>query len=184
MSRNGSGRLEFEALLSAAVDGIIVIDREGRVLEFNAAAEKLFGYSREEVLGEDVALLMPEPTRSEHGQYLSTYLETGRAHIIGVGREVEARRRDGTVFPVWLSVGEASTDDGTKFVGIIHDVSARHAAQARHAELEARLAHVGRFSLMGEMAGGIAHEINQPLSAIATYAQAGKAFARCEGLFD
>jgi len=167
-------RGEFEALLSAAVDGIVVIDNEGRIEEFNQAAEKLFGYTRDDVLGQDVSMLMPEPTRSAHAGYLDTYLRTRRPHIIGSGREVEGRRRDGSTFPLWLSVGEAHTDSGQMFVGIIRDVSAQHDAQARHAELESRLAHVGRFSLMGEMAGGIAHEINQPLSAIATYAQAGR----------
>lgn len=165
---------EFEALLGAAVDAIIVIDSGGRIEEFNAAAERMFGRNRSDVLGEDVGVLMPEPTRSAHAGYLSTYADTRNASVIGIGREVEALRSDGTVFPVWLSVGEAKTERGTMFVGIVRDVSAQHAAQARHAELEARLAHVGRFSLMGEMAGGIAHEINQPLSAIATYAQAGR----------
>jgi two-component system sensor kinase FixL len=174
MSSDEIVRQEFEALLSAAVDGIVVIDSGGRVEEFNEAAERLFGYERSEVLGRDVGMLMPEATRNAHGGYLESYLQTGKAHVIGVGREVEARRSDGTLFPVWLSIGEARTARGVIFVGFIRDVSAQHAAQARHAELEARLAHVGRFSLMGEMAGGIAHEINQPLSAIATYAQAGR----------
>ena len=179
-SADETSRGKFDALLSAAVDGIVVIDGQGRIEDFNPAAERLFEYARSDVLGKDVAMLMPEPTRSEHKDYLEKYLQTGQRHIIGVGREVEARRRDGSLFPVWLSVGEAQTDNGVLFVGIIHDVSAQHAAQERHAELEARLAHVGRFSLMGEMAGGIAHEINQPLSAIATYAQAGRRLVEAE----
>ena len=165
---------QLDALLGAAVDAIIVIDSDGRIDEFNRAAEALFGYPRAEVVGQDIGMLMPEPTRSAHGGYLREYLRTGQPHIIGAGREVDALRRDGTLVPVWLSVGEARTEQGSMFVGIVRDVSAQHAARARHAELEARLAHVGRFSLMGEMAGGIAHEINQPLSAIATYAQAGR----------
>ena len=166
--------LQMGALLAAAVDAIIIIESDGRIREFNGAAERLFGYSRDEIIGQDVGVLMPEPTRSAHGGYLREYLRSGKAHIIGVGREVEARRRDGSLVPVWLAVGEAKTETGSLFVGIVRDVSAQHAARAKHAELEARLAHVGRFSLMGEMAGGIAHEINQPLSAIATYAQAGR----------
>jgi two-component system sensor kinase FixL len=173
-SNNVVSRREFDALLRAAVDAIVIIDAHGRIEEFNASAERLFGWKRGEVVGRDVAMLMPEPTRSAHAGYLEKYSHTGNANIIGVGREVEALRRDGQLVPVWLSVGEAHTDQGTLYVGFIRDVSAQHAAQARHAELEARLAHVGRFSLMGEMAGGIAHEINQPLSAIATYAQAGR----------
>lgn len=167
-------RAEFEALLGAAVDAIIVIDSDGRIENFNAAAERLFGYESPQVVGRDVSMLMPEPVRSAHGRYLSEYLRTGHANVIGKGREVKAQRSDGTLFPAWLSVGEARTNGGRRFVGIVRDVSAQHAAQARHADLEARLARVGRFSLMGEMAGGIAHEINQPLSAVATYAQAGR----------
>jgi len=167
-------RAEFDALMGAAVDGMIVIDSRGRIENFNKAAEQLFGYEAAEVIGKDVSMLMPEPTRSAHGGYLSEYLRTKKPHIIGTGREVKAQRRDGTLFPALLSVGEASTANGPMFVGIVRDVSPQHAAQAKHAELEARLARVGRFSLMGEMAGGIAHEINQPLSAVATYAQAGR----------
>jgi two-component system sensor kinase FixL len=105
---------------------------------------------------------------------LSRYLETGEAHIIGVGREVQACRANGELFPVALSVGAADGPSGRRFVGIIRDLSSQRAAEQRTRSLEARLAHVGRFNLMGEMAAGIAHEINQPLSAIATYAQAAR----------
>jgi two-component system sensor kinase FixL len=117
---------------------------------------------------------MGEPYRSEHGQYVSRYLETGDAHIIGKGREVEARRANGEIFPVSLAVGEVLGVGNRRFVGIIRDLSAQRAAEQGARALELRLAHVGRFNLMGEMAAGIAHEINQPLAAIATYAQAGK----------
>ena len=165
---------QFQALLSAAVDAIVVIDGTGLIRTFNGAAERLFGYTAAQTFGKDVGMLMPDPPRQGHGGYLQAYQRTGKASIIGVGREVEALRRDGTLVPVWLSVGEAKTEDGVFFVGILRDLSAQHAARERHAELEARLAHVARFNLMGEMAGGIAHEINQPLSAITTYAQAGR----------
>ncbi len=165
---------EFRALLDAAVDAIIVTDEVGTILEFNSAAERLFGHRASDVIGRGVELLMPEPDRSRHAGYMRRYLETGEAKIIGIGRDVLARRASGEVFPIALSVGEAVSGDRRRFVGIMRDLS-RQRAQERHSRaLESRLAHVGRFSLMGEMAAGIAHEINQPLSAIATYAQAAK----------
>ena len=165
---------EFQALLDAAVDAIVVIDERGQIITFNRAAERTFGYAAADVLGKNVSILMDEPYRSEHEQYVARYVETGDAHIIGKGREVEARRANGDPFPVSLSVGEAVDGDKRRFVGIVRDLSAQRAAEQSARSLELRLAHVGRFNLMGEMAAGIAHEINQPLSAIATYAQAGK----------
>lgn len=164
---------DLRALLNACVDAIVVIDEHGVIRTFNAAAERLFGYPVAEAIGKNVSILMPEPQRSEHDGYLERYLETGEAKIIGVGREVQARRADGSLVPVSLTVGEAK-DGGRRFVSIIRDLSKERAAEQRTRSLEARLAHVGRFNLMGEMAAGIAHEINQPLSAIATYAQAAR----------
>ena len=165
---------EFQALLDAAVDAIIVIDERGQILTFNRAAERMFGYWAADVLGKNVSVLMGEPYRGEHDGYMSRYLATGEAHIIGKGREVEGRRASGESFPVSLAVGEVAGGSQRRFVGIIRDLSAKRAAEQRARSLEHRLAHVGRFNLMGEMAAGIAHEINQPLSAIATYAQAAK----------
>lgn len=165
---------EVEAILAAAVDGIVMINVDSEILEFNAAAERMFGYARAEVLGKPVEFLMPEPYRSGHADYVARYLATREAKVIGVGREVRGLRRDGSVFPIWLSIGDTETPGGVRFVGIVRDLSEQRAAERDQAALEARLEHVGRFSLMGEMAAGIAHEINQPLSAIATYAQAGK----------
>ena len=165
---------EFQALLDAAVDAIIVIDERGQILTFNRAAERMFGHAAADVLGKNVNVLMGEPYRAEHDGYMARYLATGEAHIIGKGREVEGRRANGESFPVSLAVGEAAGSGQRRFVGIIRDLSAKRAAEQRARSLEHRLAHVGRFNLMGEMAAGIAHEINQPLSAIATYAQAAK----------
>jgi two-component system sensor kinase FixL len=164
----------LRALLDAAVDAMVMIDADGSIVSFNRAAEDMFGYSQKEVLDQPVHLLMPEPYHSEHAGYLSHYLDTGHKKIIGIGREVQGKHRDGRVFPIWLSVGEAATPQGRCFVGIIRDLSEQRAVEAERHALEARLAHVGRFSLMGEMAAGIAHEINQPLSAIVTYSQAAK----------
>lgn len=165
---------ELKALLDAAVDAIVMIDEQGCVTTFNSSAEKLFGRSAGDVVGEKVDILMPEPDRSRHAEYMHHYLATGEARIIGIGREVLACRANGETFPIALSVGEAVNADGRCFVGIIRDLSEQRAAEERTRSLDARLAHVGRFNLMGEMAAGIAHEINQPLAAIATYAQAAK----------
>jgi two-component system, LuxR family, sensor kinase FixL len=165
---------EFQALLDAAVDAIVVIDERGCIITFNRAAESMFGYAAADVLGKNVSILMDEPYRSEHDRYVARYVATGDARIIGKGREVEARRANGEVFPVSLAVGEAVSGGKRRFVGIVRDLSEQQAAEQGARALELKLAHVARFNLMGEMAAGIAHEINQPLAAIATYAQAGK----------
>jgi two-component system sensor kinase FixL len=165
---------EFQALLDAAVDAIVVIGERGEIITFSRAAERMFGHAAADVVGKNVNVLMAEPHRSRHDGYLQRYAATGEAHIIGRGREVEALRANGELFPVSLAVGEALEDGNRRYVGIIRDLSAQRAAEQRARSLELRLAHVARFNLMGEMAAGIAHEINQPLSAIATYAQAGK----------
>jgi two-component system sensor kinase FixL len=302
-NRSGTrGDREFHALLDAAVDAIIVIDHRGTVEEFSLAAERMFGYRADEVIGHNVKLLMPEPFRGEHDGHLERYAATRVTRIIGVGREIVSRRRDGSVFPCELAVGripdaeppryvgfirdltrhkEAEEQlkrseaelrlaqglanlgnyvvhphgdgpdyfsaqlyrildvpvagpgvtreeffekwvhasdrvrvldsfhrldaggtpldieyqvvlrDGRtrhlhhiaqavrgengqvlKHVGTIHDITDRHHAEDEARQLQERLTHFSRLSTMGEMAAGLAHEINQPLSAIATYAQA------------
>jgi two-component system sensor kinase FixL len=171
-SAHVSAAQELRALLDAAVDAVVVIDSHGRIETFNRAAEQMFGFSAEEILGSNVSLLMPEPHRSEHDAHLRRYLATGQAHIIGYGREVEAQRRDGTVFPASLAVGRVAGADPPRFVGFIRDISTRVAAERTAAQAQQRLTHVARLSTMGEMAAGLAHEINQPLAAITTYAQA------------
>jgi two-component system sensor kinase FixL len=165
---------ELRALLDAAVDAIVMIDEQGRITTFNRAAERLFGYTVAEAVGQGVELLMPEPYRSEHHGYVRRYLDTGEAHIIGIGRETLGRRANGETFPIALSVGEAREASNRSFVAFIRDLTAERAAEQGARALELRLSEVGRFSLMAEMAAGVAHEINQPLSAIATYAQAAK----------
>jgi len=163
---------ELRALLDAAVDAIIVIDSTGHIETFNRAAERLFGYESGEVLGRNVSVLMPEPDHSAHDDYLSRYHTTGEAHIIGTGREVMAKRSDGSVFPASLSVGRIAGTQPSRFVGFVRDLSARVAAEREVTRARERLTHVARLSTMGEMAAGFAHELNQPLAAISTYAQA------------
>ena len=115
----------WRAVIDSAVDGIVVIDAHGRVESFNPAAERMFGYAAEEVLGRNVDMLMPSPYREEHDTYLSRYLATGRAKIIGIGREVQGRRKDGTTFPLHLSVGQITIEGERRFTGILHDLTAR-----------------------------------------------------------
>jgi len=165
---------DFAALMDAAVDAIIVIEADGSVAAFSRAAAQMFGYTAEEMIGRPVELLMPEPYRSEHSSYIERYERTGEARIMGVGRQIKAMRRNGEVFPVWLSVGQSETAAGRHFVGIIRDLTEQRRAELERHSLEIRLAHVARLSLLGEMAAGIAHEINQPLTAITNYSQAAR----------
>jgi two-component system sensor kinase FixL len=173
-AKRGGGAAELDALLSAAADAIVTMDEHGIVTRFNPAAERLFGYGAGEVVGGPVTRLMAEPFRSQHEHYVKRYFDSGVPHIIGIGREVEVLTKAGDTVTVWLSVGEAVNGGHRSFVGILRDLSAERAAESERRLLESRLANVGRFGLMGEMAAGIAHEINQPLSAISTYAQAAK----------
>jgi two-component system, LuxR family, sensor kinase FixL len=163
---------ELHALLDAAVDGIIVIDHLGRIQAFNRAAERLFGYQAREVLDRSVNVLMTEPDRIAHDGHLARYAATRVPHIIGNGREVSARRKDGNVFPAFLSVGAVANSEPPRFVGFVQDLTLQHQVKEQARRLQDRLWHVSRLATVGEMASGIAHEVNQPLAAIANYAQA------------
>ena len=162
---------EILAILDTAVDAIIMIDETGRVETFNSAAMTLFGYTQDEIIGQPVTMLMPEPHRTRHDDYMQRYLNTGEKQIIGIGRELEARTKTGERVPIYLAVSEIHLQGRRRFTGIIRDLSEQHAAREALAEQRERLAHVGRLSTMGEMTASIAHEINQPLTAIAMYAQ-------------
>jgi len=173
-SAESASLTDLGALMQAAVDAIVVIETNEKIVAISRSAENMFGYSANEVIGEPVSMLMPEPYRSAHSGYVEHYQTTGDPRIIGAGREVQAVRKDGSVFPIWLSVGESKSETGHRFVGIIRDLSEQHAAEIERHSLENRLEHVSRLSLLGEMAAGIAHEINQPLTAIANYSQAAR----------
>ena len=155
----GASEARWRAIVDSAVDGIVVIDAHGRIEAFNRAAERLFGYTIDEVLGRNVDMLMPSPYREEHDSYLSRYLATGRAKIIGIGREVQGRRKDGTSFPLHLSVGEITIHGERKFTGILHDLTSR-------VQIEGRLREQEALAKLGEMAAVIAHEIKNPLAGI------------------
>ena len=141
------------------------------ILSFSPASEKMFGYAEEEVVGENVSMLMPSPDRERHDGYLKSYRDTGVRKIIGIGRVTTARHRDGNSFPIELSVGEARFDGKRVFTGFIHDISQRQQAELRFHELQSELAHVGRLSELGTLASSLAHELNQPLTAIASYCE-------------
>ena len=147
------------AIVESAVDGIILIDERGLVEFFNPAAERLFGYTSAEVIGRNVSMLMPSPHAEEHDRYLKRYLTTREPHIIGIGREVTARRKDGTLFPVHLSVAELDVGGKAKFTGIIRDLTER-------VKLEKRLREESGLVRVGELAAVLAHEIKNPLAAV------------------
>jgi len=162
----------FETLMNAAVDAIIVIDQNGRIEIFNKAAEEVFGYVASEILGENVSRLMPEPDRSAHDQYLNNYHTSRNPKIIGIGREVVGLHKNGIKFPVLLSVGEVADTETPRFIGIIRDLREHQRLEREVREMQSELVHATRLSELGEMTAGIAHEINQPLTAISTYANA------------
>jgi two-component system sensor kinase FixL len=172
------------SVLGTAVDGIVVMDDTARIILFNKACETLFGYSAEEVRGKNVKMLMPADYAHEHDGYLSHYLETGEKRIIGIGREVRGRHSDGTEFPIELSVGEAATPEGRQFIGIMRDLRPRKAVERRLAEAQAQLVNMTRISALDEMGAAIAHELNQPLTAIMLYLQAARRKASAGGAPD
>jgi two-component system, LuxR family, sensor kinase FixL len=165
------------AVMDAAVDAVVLIDRAGRIEAFNRAAERIFGWNVTEVIGQNVKMLMPEPERSAHDGYLARYAGTGSSRVLGIGRELSAVRRDGSRFPMHLSLGRVNSPDGSwQFVGFIRDLTAEKQSEAQARVASERLMQVSRMATMGEMAAGIAHELNQPLTAIANYAHASRRF--------
>jgi two-component system sensor kinase FixL len=163
----------LDAVMDAAVDAIIIIDERGAIQRFNRAASEMFGYTEVELRGDNVSRLMPEPHRSRHDGYLARYLETGEALVIGKGREERGLRSDGRVFPMHLSVGEIRHGGQRGYVGIVRDLTEVRNSREQVRHLEEQLLHADRLVILGELTAGIAHEINQPLTAIAAYADAG-----------
>ncbi len=158
-----------KSILDTIPDAMIVIDERGTIQSFSAAAERLFGYSAAEMLGTNVKILMPSPYREGHDGYLKRYNVTGERRIIGIGRVAVGERKDGSTFPLELSVGEVKTGQQRFFTGFIRDLTETQKTEARLQELQSELVHVSRLTAMGEMASALAHELNQPLSAIANY---------------
>lgn len=159
----------LRSILETAQDGMVVIDAAGRMLSFSRAAERMFGYTEAEAIGRNVKILMGEPDHGRHDGYLARYIETGEKRIIGIGRIVTGLRKDGSQFPLHLSVGETNVDGRRLFTGFMHDLTEERRSESRTQQLQAELAHISRLSALGEMGSSLAHELNQPLAAIGNY---------------
>jgi two-component system, LuxR family, sensor kinase FixL len=159
----------LRSILETVPDAMVVIDEQALIQFFSAAAERLFDYEAQEVTGQNIKLLMPNPYRDQHDNYMNRYLSTGERRIIGIGRVVVGQRKDGSTFPMELSVGEMRSSGQRYFTGFIRDLTERQRTEARLQELQSELVHMSRFTALGEMASTLAHEINQPLTAIANY---------------
>jgi two-component system, LuxR family, sensor kinase FixL len=159
----------LRSILETVPDAMVVIDEQARIQSFSATAVRLFGYDPQEVIGKNVNVLMPGPYREQHDGYMQRYLDTGERRIIGIGRVVVGERKDGSTFPMELAVGEMRSGGIRYFTGFIRDLTERQQTETRLQELQSELVHMSRFTALGEMASTLAHEINQPLTAITNY---------------
>ena len=159
----------LQSILDSIPDAMVVINESGLIQSFSSTAERLFGYAAADAVGKNVKMLMPSPYREEHDGYIGRYQRTGERRIIGIGRVVVGQRSDGSTFPMELAVGEMRVRDQRFFTGFIRDLTERQQTEARLQELQTELVHMSRLTAMGEMASALAHELNQPLSAIANY---------------
>ena len=164
----------LQAILATVPDAMVIIDERGAIQSFSTAAERLFGSTAHEVTGRNVSILMPLPYHKEHDGYLTRYLTTGERRIIGTGRVVVGQRKDGTTFPMELSVGEVLLEGKRQFVGFVRDLTQRQEGERLLHEMQSELLHVSRLGTMGEMAAALAHELNQPLAAMTNYLQGSR----------
>lgn len=162
----------LDLVIQTAPDAIVTIDDRGKVLSFSPAAERMFGYAQEEVVGRNVSCLMPAPQRKQHDGYLARYKATGEKRVIGIGRQVQAQRRNGEIFVAEIAVGERRSGGQHVFTGFIRDVTDRLEAERKAARLQRMLDRVSRIQMLGEMSTALAHEISQPLAAITSFARA------------
>jgi two-component system sensor kinase FixL len=159
----------LQSILDSIPDAMVVINERGLIQSFSLAAERLFGFIAADVIGKNVKILMPSPYREDHDSYIERYLRTSERRIIGIGRVVVGQRSDGSTFPMELAVGEMHVREQRFFTGFIRDLTERQQTEARLQELQSELVHMSRLTAMGEMASALAHELNQPLAAIANY---------------
>ncbi|CAN7367527.1 PAS domain S-box protein [Phenylobacterium sp. LjRoot219] len=159
----------LQSILDTVPDAMVVIDDKGVMRSFSAAAERLFGWTAAEAVGRNVAMLMPSPYREQHDSYIDRYKRTGERRIVGIGRVVVGERKDGSTFPMELSVGEVHSGGQRLFTGFVSDLTETHTAERRLQDMQTELVHVSRLTALGEMASALAHELNQPLAAIANY---------------
>ena len=166
--------VQLDSVLDAMVESMIVIDEEGVISQVNEATIRMFGFSRKELLGSNIGLLMSGADKARHNSYLHRYKETGRKRIIGTGREVLGARKDGSTFPIHIAVGEVSAGDAVSYVGLIRDLTEQRRTEEEALKQREEMVNVSRLSMMGEMAAAMAHELNQPLTAIANFAAASQ----------
>ena len=169
-----SREAHLRSILETVPDAMVIIDEGGLIQSFSATAERLFGFTAGEIQGRNVSMLMPMPYRQEHDGYLERYLTTGERRIIGTSRVVVGQRKDGSTFPMELFVGEVLLEGKRQFIGFVRNLTERHERERRLHEVQSELLHVSRLSTMGEMASTLAHELNQPLAAIANYLQGSR----------
>jgi two-component system sensor kinase FixL len=171
---------QLQSILDTVPEAMIVIDERGIMRSFSATAERLFGWTANEAIGKNVSILMPQPYRREHDGYLDRYRTTGERRIIGIGRIVVGERKDGSTFPMELAVGEARIGPERYFTGFVRDLTERRTQERRMQDLQSELVHVSRLTAMGEMASSLAHELNQPLSAITSYLRGAATLLKAE----
>mgnify|MGYP001006505499 CR=1 FL=1 len=167
-------QLHFQSILDSVPDAMIVTDESGAMLAVSKAAVNLFGYTQQDMLGEPVNMLMAGRDRANHDNYIGNYLSTGKRQIIGIGRVVMAAKADGTLFPIDLKIGEARIGDHFLFTAFIRDLTEQQRAEMRMQEMQSELVHFSRLSAVGTMASALAHELNQPLTAVANYLEASR----------
>ena len=157
---------KLQGLLQSAAAAIVIIETGGIIENVNPATSRMFGYEASELIGQNVKILMPEPYRAQHDGYVANYLNTGVKKIIGIGREVSGRRKDGAIFPIHLAVSEFLVGEKHYFTGIIHDLSDRKHVEEALRETERRLAQAQKMEAVGQLTGGIAHDFNNLLTII------------------
>ena len=170
----------LQSILDTVPDAMVVVDEDAIIQSFSGAAETLFGWTSAEAIGRDVRILMPLADPQAQDSHLEQYVSPGERRMTGRPRIVSARRKDGSEFPVELFVGEVRSGSRRLFTGFVRDLTERQAAEARLEALQSELAHVSRLSAMGEMAASLAHELNQPLSAISNYLKGGRRLLEAE----
>lgn len=153
----------LQAVLDTAVDAIITIDSDGKIFSANRAVWRILGYESQELIGQSITIIMPEPHRSQHSVYVKDYLRTGNAKIIGIGRQLMAKHKDGRLVPVDLAVSEVQLQDRRLFTGILRDMSERYEAEAVLLEARERLIQSERLAAIGQMVTGLAHESRNAL---------------------